>query len=168
MKKISATENIIAFLGILPLAGLFLAFVRADVRFLIPLAIGLPAFLIALTSLLFNRARAWPAGRTQRRSLFAAEILVRAVGKVLLSILCALVISYFMPSNAYNKIPFYTFKDISLYMNQLYAGLYFYIIPCLFLFSAYASVLQSFKLIFHKSIYVSRVNSLRQLFRSMQ
>jgi len=62
---------------------------------------GLPTFigaalalLTATTSLLFNRARAYPAGPVQRRSLLAAELVLRAT---LLAFLGAVLIALFFP-----------------------------------------------------------------------
>ena len=167
-KKISILENSLMFLVAITLTGLFLAFANGDLKILIPLGFGIPAFLIALTSLLFNRARAWPAGAIQRRSLYAAEILVRAIVKTMLSILSALVITYFIPLNAYNKINVYEVGDPFIYMSRLYPGLYLYIIPCLFLFSAFVGASQCFRLILYKRIYVSGGKGIKQLFRSMR
>jgi hypothetical protein len=62
------------------------------------------ALLAATTSLLFNRARAYPAGRTQRRTLLAAELFLRgtivaAVG----AIISALIFPY-LASSGYKPV----------------------------------------------------------------
>lgn len=168
-KKIGFSTNLLAFLGFPLVSGLFLYFVRADFRILIPLAVGLPAFLIALTSLLLNRARAWPPGPIQRRSLFAAEILLRALYLVLLAILSALVITYLIPTEFFIGNYFLSDNDsLSLSMKKLYLGMYFYIIPCLFLFFAYVNALLGLKLIIHRRIYVAGANRPKYLIRLMK
>ena len=67
----------IAIVGIVPTLTVFrLGNMQLDG---IPAAFaGGLALLAAMTSLLFNRARAYPMGRTQRRTLLAAELLFRA------------------------------------------------------------------------------------------
>lgn len=57
------------------------------------------ALLAAMTSLLFNRARAYPAGKVQRRSLLAAELCLRAVMFAMLGVvLTAFVFPYLASS----------------------------------------------------------------------
>lgn len=160
-------NNLLFLTAIPPLVGLFLSFAKADLRILIPLAVGLPALLIAFTSLLFNRARAWPVGRMQRRSLLAGEILLRAVYTMVLTVLMALAITYVMPKDAYLQViapSDYFFP----YVKELNPRLFFYVIPCLTFFSAYVSVWQAFKLVLHKSCFVARPKGLKHLFRSLK
>lgn len=62
------------------------------------------ALLAAMTSLLFNRARAYPVGKTQRRTLLAAELLLRAtIFATFGAIISALIFPY-LASSGYKTV----------------------------------------------------------------
>ena len=73
---------------------------------------GLPTFvgaalalLAATTSLMFNRARAYPAGRVQRRSLLAAELTLRATFLSVVGAVLAAIIFPTLQSSGYVPTP---------------------------------------------------------------
>lgn len=73
---------------------------------------GLPTFvgamlalLAATTSLLFNRARAYPGGPIQRRSLLAAELCLRATFLAALGAVLAALIFPLLASSGYVSTP---------------------------------------------------------------
>ena len=154
--------------AIAPGVGLFLSFARADLQILVALGVGLPALLIAFTSLLFNRARAWPAGATQRRSLIAGEILLRALFLTVLTIIISLGITYFMPKNAYLSHPIVPSDYFFPYVKELNPRLWFYVVPCLTFFSAYVNVWQAFRIALHRRRYVVGPRGLKDLFRGLK
>jgi hypothetical protein len=69
------------------------------------------ALLVALTSLLFNRARAYPTGVVQRRSLLTAELAFRATVLVSLGCGIAAVIYSFLPHFGYAPTPMSQFPN---------------------------------------------------------
>ena len=97
--------RVLDVVGVVLSMALFAVIVRAELRVLIPLAVAVPALLISLTALLYNRARAWPSGPEQRRSLFAAEILFRSLLLTLLSVAGEVFIKFLFRS-FYEKMHF--------------------------------------------------------------
>jgi hypothetical protein len=154
--------------AIAPGVGLFLSFAKADLQILVALGVGLLALLIAVNSLLFNRARAWPAGATQRRSLIAGEILLRALFWTVLTIIISLGITYFMPKSAYLSQEVARSDYFFPYVRELNPRLWFYVVPCLTFFSAYINVWQAFRVALHRRRYVVGPRGLRDLFRRLK
>jgi hypothetical protein len=62
------------------------------------------ALLAAMTSLLFNRARAYPAGKTQRRTLLAAELLLRATIVAAFGAIISALIFPYLASSGYAPV----------------------------------------------------------------
>lgn len=54
---------------------------------------------VATTSLLYNRARAYPTGKVQRRTLFAAEHCLRATLLLVVGVACTAVLFWFIPAS---------------------------------------------------------------------
>ena len=154
--------------AIAPGTGLFLSFAKADLQILGALGVGLPALLIAFTSLLFNRARAWPPGAMQRRSLIAGEILLRALFWTVLTIIISLGITYFMPKNAYLNHSIAPSDYFFPYVKELNPRLWFYVVPCLTFFSAYVNVWEAFRVALHRRRHVVGPRGLRHLFRQLK
>lgn len=72
---------------------------------------GIPAafagglgLLAAMTSLLFNRARAYPSGKTQRRTLLAAELLLRATIVAAFGAIISALIFPYLASSGYTPV----------------------------------------------------------------
>lgn len=63
------------------------------------------ALLAAVTSLLFNRARAYPAGKAQRRTLLAAELSLRAVMFATFGVVLSAFVFPFLASSGYQTAP---------------------------------------------------------------
>ena len=94
--KKEQAPRILDVVGVVLSMALFAVIAKAELRVLIPLAPAIPALLMSLTALLYNRARAWPGGPEQRRSLFAAEILLRSLLLTLLSVASGVFITFFI------------------------------------------------------------------------
>jgi len=102
-----------------PLEGVIVAVVNTLLLFRlgnmqlegVPSALGATlALLAATTSLLFNRARAYPSGALQRRSLLAAELCLRAFllaafGAVLVALIFPVLQSPAYPPTPVEKFP---------------------------------------------------------------
>ena len=77
----------------------------------LPTSIGATlALLAAITSLMFNRARAYPVGPVQRRSILAAELMLRATflaitGAVFAAIIFSMLLSYGYLPTPVNSFP---------------------------------------------------------------
>lgn len=72
----------------------------------LPTLIGvLLALMAASTSLLFNRARAYPEGAIQRRSLLVAELCLRATLLAIIGAVIAGAFSIFLPTLGYKSTP---------------------------------------------------------------
>lgn len=72
---------------------------------LLPFAGGAVALLFGFTSLQFNRARAYPAGPTQRRSLVVAELSLRSTLSFVLGAALTAVIFAFLAHSSYVPTP---------------------------------------------------------------
>ena len=100
----------------------------------LPTLIGvILALMAATTSLLFNRARAYPAGAVQRRTLLSAELFLRAT---LLAMVGSMVVfSVFFPLKlfGYEPVPIDRFSNysipfaLSLIPMQFYLGSSFFL-----------------------------------------
>lgn len=92
----------------------------------LPTAFGASlALLAAMTSLLYNRARAYPPGKTQRRTLLAAELSLRALvmaicGVVLAAFIFPYLISLGFQTTPWMKIPLQPIPTISAFVIGLF------------------------------------------------
>jgi hypothetical protein len=88
----SASALLIATIGLLKLAWM-------NFEGLPTLAASVFGVFVATTSLLYNRARAYPTGRVQRRTLFAAEHALRATLLLVVGVTITAVLFWFIPES---------------------------------------------------------------------
>ena len=170
-KKVQPTR-VLDVVGMVLTMTLFVGIVRADLRVLIPLALAIPALLISLTSLLYNRARAWPSGPDQRRSLFAAEILFRSLLLTLLSVaggvFITFFISFFLREDAFSSRQVLETTDFEGWSRQVRWWIWLYLIPCLLFLGSYVAFTQGLRIALRKRLHVTCSRSFKSLFKTMR
>ena len=163
--------RVLDVVGVVLSMALFAVIVRAELRVLIPLALAVPALLISLTALLYNRARAWPSGPEQRRSLFAAEILLRSLLLALLSVaggvFITFFISFFLREDAFSSRQVLETTDFEGWSRQVRWWIWLYLIPCLLFFGSYVAFTQGLRIALRKRLHVTGSRSFKSLFRTM-
>ena len=170
--KKQQTPRVLDVVGVFLTMALFVGIVRAELRVLIPLALAIPALLISLTALLYNRARAWPNGPEQRRSLFAAEILFRSLLLILLSVASGVFITFcisiFLREDAFSSRQVLETMDFIGWSRQVPWWIGLYLIPCLIFFGSYVAFTQGLRIVLRKKFYVRGSRSLKSLFKTMR
>ena len=164
--------RVLDVVGVVPNMALFAVIVRAQLWVLIPLAVAVPALLISLTALLHNRARAWPSGPEQQRSLFAAEILFRSLLLTLLSVAGEVFITFFMSfflrEDAFLSRQVLETTDFEGLSRQVRWWIWRYLIPCLLLLGSYAAFTQGLRIALRKRLHATGSRSFKSLFRTMR
>ena len=152
--------------------ALFAVIARADLRVLIPLTLAIPALVISLAALLYNRARSWPNGPEQRRSLFAAEILIRSFLLTLLSVASGVFvtffISFFLREDVFFNRHVPQVKDIDDWLRQTKWWIWLYLVPCFVFLGSYVAFAQGLRIAIRKRFYIKGGRTLKSLLRAMK
>ena len=171
MKKKEQSPTISDVIGVLLCIALFAVIARADLRILIPVSFAVPALLASLTGMFYNRARSWPNGPTQRRSLFAAEILLRSL---LLSLICVLsgvaltfFISFFLKVETFSTKQVLDVKNFDEWLLNIHWSIWFYLVPCFIFLGAYSAFVQGTRIAIRKRFYIGGRRTLKSLFKTM-
>ena len=169
--KKEQAPRILDVVGVVLSMALFAVIAKAELRVLIPLALAIPALLMSLTALLYNRARAWPSGAEQRRSLFAAEILLRSLLLTLLSVASGVFItffiSFFLREDVFFNRKVLETTDFDGWLNQVQWWIWLYLIPCLIFLGSYVAFAQSMRIALRRRLYVRGTRTFKSLFRTM-
>ena len=159
-------------IGLVLFFALFAVIARADLRVLIPLTLAIPALLISLAALLYNRARSWPNGPEQRRSLFAAEIMVCSLLLALLSIASGVFItffiSFFLREDVFFKGLVPHVKDIDDWLRQTKWWIWLYLVPCYIFLGSYVAFAQGLRITIRRNFYIAGGRTLKSLLRAME
>ena len=169
--KKEQAPRILDVVGVVLSMALFAVIAKAELRVLIPLALAIPALLMSLTALLYSRARAWPSGAEQRRSLFAAEILLRSLLLTLLSVASGLFItffiSFFLREDVFFNRKVLEATDFDGWLSQVQWWICLYLIPCLIFLGLYVAFAQSMRVALRRRLYVRGTRTFKSLFRTM-
>jgi len=169
--RVSTRRKIIrvhkAFFGILTALGLAVA-TTTIMMFAVTRNLGLiaPFFLPTLaaffgfSALLYNRARAYPAGAVQRRSLHAADLAMHAT----MLYLVALILGAIITSLTFDYVKPVPVTDFSFHSSVMFIALLCYWLPLLFVALSFMAFSDALRLFFVEIIIPRR---LRADFRRM-
>ena len=112
--------------------------------------------LFGFTSLLYNRARSFPSGPTERRSLFAAELALRSTLSFVLGSAITAMIYFFLANSSYVATP------IQNLPTQLMPA-FFTVVPFIFIAYSFVLLVRATRLLLHGMLVPLSLKKIKRL-----